>query len=46
MNLSQDYEKYLKSKKINSSLVNHYQKMSRHNNSQGFDIPYNILYQF
>lgn len=43
MNLSQDYEKYLKSKKINSSLVNHYQKMSRHNNSQGFDIPYNIF---
>ncbi len=43
MNLSQDYEKYLKSKKINSSLVNHYQKMSRHNNSQGFDMPYNIF---
>lgn len=43
MKLSQDYEKYLKSKKISSSLVNNYQKMNRHNNSQIFDIPYNVF---
>lgn len=43
MNLSQDYEKYLKSKKINSSLVNHYQKMNNRHIGQGFDIQSNVF---